>query len=478
MSSANGPGRRVLAVRGRHRPRRRGGGRHATRCAAPGRCSSATTTGRTRPSDVAVDQDLTFTNDGDQDVTLDLALTGDQRRRSPWARPRSPCRPAARRPCTVTGDPQAVDLGRHVGCVVGTDAATGDPVTRTSWACSRRTSATTWTSRWSTATANRPPAGSPSTWPATRWGLGRVRRGCETLRLPPGNYSVTAYLDVHGEAAGPVRPRRAGRPRDRAGPRRRGRARRPARAPARRPRRRSAPRTGSARSTSSITTDNGLEFRSAYAVPPMVDDIYVSPTEADDHGSFMLTTRWRKGEPMLGLGTPGGAVGFDDPRAAGQRARHRDRHRATVYAGNGAAADYAGPRRPRQDRGRRPQRRGRAAGARRGGRRGRRGALVVVNDGVGGLNEYVGDVADPGRRPSTATPGRPWSRWRKSGAKLTADPARVHAVRLRPDPRVPGPGAGPAAGLPAAARATSPGSTRATTRSGPATPPATGTTSP
>ena len=39
------------------------------------------------PGDVAVTQDLTFTNTGDQDVTLDLAMTGDERhlpaRRSP-----------------------------------------------------------------------------------------------------------------------------------------------------------------------------------------------------------------------------------------------------------------------------------------------------------------------------------------------------------------------------------------------------------
>ena len=44
----------------------------------------------------------------------------------------------------VTGDPQAVDFGRHVGYVVGTDAATGtagDP--HLASACSRRTSATT-----------------------------------------------------------------------------------------------------------------------------------------------------------------------------------------------------------------------------------------------------------------------------------------------------------------------------------------------
>ena len=36
------------------------------------------------------------------------------------------------------------------------------------------------------------------------------------------------------------------------------------------------------------------------------DDLYVSPTEPMTEGAFMLTTRWRKGEPMLSLSALGG----------------------------------------------------------------------------------------------------------------------------------------------------------------------------
>ena len=39
------------------------------------------------------------------------------------------------------------------------------------------------------------------------------------------------------------------------------------------------PRTGSARWTSSIIDKFGVEMRSAYAVFPTIDDVYVSPTE-------------------------------------------------------------------------------------------------------------------------------------------------------------------------------------------------------
>ena len=52
--------------------------------------------------------------------------------RSPSARPRSPCPPAARRPSRSPATRRPSTFGRHVGYVVGTDAATGQPVTRTS----------------------------------------------------------------------------------------------------------------------------------------------------------------------------------------------------------------------------------------------------------------------------------------------------------------------------------------------------------
>ena len=165
--------------------------------------------------------------------------------------------------------------------------------------------------------------------------------GERTLRMPPGNYSLTAFLDVNGTTA------------DRSGlavlvdPETVLDHDAEVALDARNTRllETTAPQRTEDRQRKvdlSITAENGQEFRSAYAVPPAVDDIYVSPTEAMTSGSFMFTTRWRKGEPMLGLGTPGGDRRVRDPRAAGQRARHRTRSATTLFAGNGSAADYAG----------------------------------------------------------------------------------------------------------------------------------------
>ena len=83
------------------------------------------------PSEVAVTHDLTFTNDGDHEVTLDLALdaTGGA-----FTLGQSTVTVPAGGKATVpvTGDPQTAAIGRDVGWVVGTDEATGTPVTRTS----------------------------------------------------------------------------------------------------------------------------------------------------------------------------------------------------------------------------------------------------------------------------------------------------------------------------------------------------------
>jgi hypothetical protein len=146
----------------------------------------------------------------------------------------------------------------------------------------------------------------------------------------------------------------------------------------------------------SVVDGAGIEYRSAYAVPPAYDDLYVSPTEEMTQGRFMLTTRWRKGEPSLGLSALGGLLPFDTLVQPGSTVREgqSDRLRA-VDAGNGATADYA-----------RVDAKGKVAVVRRSdavtpeertaaavaaGAK----ALIVVNEGVGGLMESVGESPIP-----------------------------------------------------------------------------------
>ena len=118
----------------------------------------------------------------------------------------------------------------------------------------------------------------------------------------------------------------------------------------------------------------------------------------------MLTTRWRKGEPMLSLGTPSGRVTFPTLVAAGQRLGTRTDTAATVYAGDGAAADYQGRRRPGQDRRRRAQRRVTPEERPRRPRPPVRSALIVVNDGTGASTST--SASRRSRSPaSTAMPG-------------------------------------------------------------------------
>ncbi|MFD1274307.1 PA domain-containing protein [Streptomyces kaempferi] len=141
--------------------------------------------------------------------------------------------------------------------------------------------------------------------------------------------------------------------------------------------------------------DPYLDYRSAYVVPPMYDDVYVAPTEPMKQGEFILTTRWRKGEPQLSLSALGGRLRFDALVQAGSALGTATNTLDAVYAGDGAAAAYEKVRAKgkvvvikRSDEVS-PQERAEAAVA--------AGAkvLIVVDDGVGALMEYVGESAIP-----------------------------------------------------------------------------------
>jgi len=341
------------------------------------------------PTDVAVTKDLTFTNHGNADVTLDLALA--QAGGAFTLGADTVTVPAGgKQTVGVTGDPQAVDFGRHVGYVIGTDAATGTPLTRTSLGMLKEDERYNLHielvdrdgapgSAWVGVTM----AGDPWPWPV-------YVDGETTMRMPKGTYSVVSYLDVNGE-----KPDRSGMAvlvdpetfldqsaevvldaRDA------------------QLLQTQAPQRAQDRQRKvdfSIVDSFGMENRGAYAVPPSYDDLYVSPTEPMKDGSFMLTTRWRKGEPMLGLSVPGGRLSFETLVQPGSALETTTDTLATVYAGKGAAADYQGLR----ARGRIVvvERSDEVGTAERVDAAAQAGAvaLIVVNDGVGGLNEWVGE---------------------------------------------------------------------------------------
>ncbi len=345
-------------------------------------------------TDVAVVKDLVLTNHGSVDITINLALTNTG---GPFSLGASTVVVPAggKAAVTVTGDPRAVEFGRFTGYIVGTDAVSGQPVTRTSVALIKEDE------RYNLninviGRDGKPAAGwvfinlAGDFWP---WAL--YVDGSHTMRMMPGTYTVGVYLDVAGEKADRsglaviVDPETVlnGASADvvlDASKARLLQTEAPQRTEDRQ------------RKVDFNVHYNGmdpfLDFRSAYVLPSMYDDIYVSPTDEMTQGQFMLTTRWRKGEPMLGLGVDGSQLTFDtlvQPGSTLLEATSDKLH--TVFAGNGTAADYESVTAKgkivvveRSDEVS-PQERAEAAAA--------AGAkvLIVVNDRIGGLMEYVGE---------------------------------------------------------------------------------------
>ncbi|MET7492921.1 S8 family serine peptidase [Streptomyces sp900116325] len=349
------------------------------------------------PGDVAVKKDLTFTNTGSADVTLNLALTDDG---GPFTLGATtvtvPAGGTAAVP--VTGDPQAASAGRHVGYVTGTDAATGQPVTRTSVALLKEEERYDLNIKL-VGRDGKPAAGwvginlAGDAWP---WSV--YVDGSTTMRMAPGLYTVAGYLDVAGEKA------------DRSGlavlvaPEtvlKDGSANVVLDASKARLLQTEAPqRTEDRQRKVDFNVhykglDPFMDYRSAYVLPATYDDVYVAPTKPMTQGEFLLTTRWRKGEPLLSLTTPGGRLRFEALVQAGSALGTATDRLDAVYAGNGAAAEYKKVKAKgkvvviRRSDEVSPQERtdsAVAAGAK---------ALIVVNDGVGALMEYVGESAIP-----------------------------------------------------------------------------------
>ncbi|MGN9795717.1 S8 family peptidase [Streptomyces sp. OZ13] len=349
------------------------------------------------PSDVAATKDLTFTNTGSADITLGLELTDTD---GPFtlgaATVTVPAGGKAAVP--VTGDPRTASAGRHVAHVTATDAATGKHVTRTSLALLKEEERYDLNIKL-VGRDGKPAAGwvginlAGDSWP---WSV--YVDGSTTMRMAPGLYTVAGYLDVAGEKA------------DRSGlavlvdPEtvlKDGSADVVLDASKVRLLQTEAPqRTEDRQRKVDFNVhydglDPYMDYRSAYVLPPTYDDVYVAPTEPMKQGEFMLVTRWRKGEPQLGLSSADGRLRFETLVQAGSTLGTATDRLEAVHAGDGAAAAYEKVTAKgkvvvvgRSDEVS-PQERAEAAAA--AGAK----ALIVVNDGVGPLMEYVGESTVP-----------------------------------------------------------------------------------
>ncbi|MBV1848885.1 S8 family peptidase [Catellatospora tritici] len=348
------------------------------------------------PTDTAVTKDLTFTNTGAADVTLNLALTNAD---GPFTLGAATVTVPAGGTATVpvTADPQAAAVGlRHVGYVVGTDAATGQPVTRTSVALLKEDER--YDLNIKLIGRDGKPAsgevavalvGDPLPW------FVQVD-GSLTMRMPPGTYVVWTYLEVAGEKADRsglavlVDPETVlgGGPADVVLDAHKARLLQTEAPQRTEDRQRKVDFKASFR-------DLGTYVRRGYDIPPMYDDIYVAPTEPMKQGEFILTTRWRKGEPGFALSAFGGLVRFETLTQGGSLLDTGSDRLRPVYAGKGAAADYkkikARGRLVVVERSDEVSAQERTAAAVAAGAK----ALVVVNDGVGTLAQYIGESTIP-----------------------------------------------------------------------------------
>ena len=344
------------------------------------------------PTDAPVTKQVTFTNSGSTSVTLNLAIAGS----GPFSLGASSVTVPAGGSATVpvTGDPTRPGTGQFTGYLVGTDAATGTAVTRTSLGLLKEDERYDLKIRLvgrdgkpAASTVVIKKAGEFYPWiiPVT---------GELTLRMPPGTYTVESSLEVPGErgdslglallvdpetvlggsGAEVVLDASKARLLDTAAPQRA------------EDRQRKLDYT--------VKYANGDSFRDGFIVPIKYDDLYVTPTDQVSQGSFTLVTRWRKGEPMLSVDVPG-LPPVDVTVQPGSTLTAGNATLPGVYAGTGAAAEYATVDAKGKavvvTRSDTVSAKDRAAAAAAAGAK----LLLVVNDGVGVLNESVGTSPIP-----------------------------------------------------------------------------------
>ena len=410
--------------------------RSTTPCARPARCSSATTRGRTTRTTLR----SPTTSPSPTTATPTSRSTSPTTRRAMRSRsaPSTVTVPAGGKATVpVTGDPQAAAIGRDAGWIVGTDEATGKAVTRTSVALVKEDE------RYDLNVSLVDRDGNPaSAWVAVNLAgdpfgtFPEFVTAQKTLRLPPGDYSVTTYLDTGRErVTGPASPSWSTR-RPSSTSRPTWCSTRATRACSR-PRHRSAPRTGSARwtSTSSTTRRAGVPQRLR------------RPADGRRHLRVADGTRSRTGpscSPRAGArarrcwaSPPRRATSASTPSSSRVARWAPGPSRPGRCTPATVRCPTTGPPTPREDRRGRAQRRGHARasapcggggrreGADRGQRRHRRPRRV--------------------RRPSPIPvasvhrdAGADLIALAQSGAKLTLAAAAVHAVRLRPHAAYPG----------------------------------------
>lgn len=251
---------------------------------------------------------ITYTNDGAEDITLDLATgTADQAYTLAESQITVPAGGTAQTtlaldPATVTSDTS------FSGQVVAKDHATGAVVAHTGFALYKERELYDLTIKL------RDRSGKPATGSVTLGALGGTGvseptvDGELTLRVPPANYVAWSHLQVEGDSPDAYVTAFLVDPETKvtdgaativldASKARKVEVRTP-----------KATETSQWRYDMARTAPNGTVLRKTTTLPIYGDELWVSPTEPVTEGSFSYLTRWRRVEPGFRIHTDDGTL--------------------------------------------------------------------------------------------------------------------------------------------------------------------------
>ncbi|MDX2921378.1 S8 family serine peptidase [Streptomyces globisporus] len=290
------------------------------------------------PSDEVAERTITYRNTGDADVTLNLATDTDEAAYTLSTHTLTvPAGSTAE--AVLSLDPaKAADDTTFSGQVVATDAA-GTTVAHTGFALTKEKELHDLTLKL------RDRSGKPMDGLVVlaelgdpQLGLVQISGGETTLRLPPGNYTAWASVDVDGDRPDSRATAFLAAPETiltgsttvtlDASKARKVSVRTP-----------KETETRQLRYDMARTAPDGTVQRDAYQIPLTYDQLWASPTKKVKEGDFSFLTRWRQGEELIDVE----AGGRDVPvhvQGGAAIAEDREQRLNAVYAGKGVPADY------------------------------------------------------------------------------------------------------------------------------------------
>ena len=290
-------------------------------------------------TDPVAERKITYRNSGSEDVTLDLS-TGTDSAAYTLSTSKLTVPAGSTAEAVLSLDPSKVPNNTLFSGQVTARNAAGTTVAHTGFALNKEQELYDLTLRL------RDRAGEPMDGYVVFAALGDLNLGVvavsgeTTLRLPPGNYTAWSSADIDGDRADSKAVAFLAAPEtilDKpttvtldASKARKVSVRTP-----------KETETRQLRFDMARTAPDGTVQRDAFQIPLTYDQLWASPTEKVTQGSFSFLTRWRQGEELIDVSTGGRDVPVT-VQGGSVVSESSERELPGVFAGNGAAADYAG----------------------------------------------------------------------------------------------------------------------------------------